>query len=83
MKQTKFESGIEVFMNYASGFVIAWSVYAFIVLPNEALQQSAFWVTVIYTIVSVVRSYLWRRFFNAGLHRAAHAIAVRVFSFSK
>lgn len=78
MNQTKLESAIEVFANYASGFLLAWSVYTYLVIPSPSLQQSAFWVTSLFTLVSVVRTYLWRRFFNAGLHTAVHKLVKRV-----
>lgn len=69
MKQTKFESWLEVFFNYASGFIIAYFVYARIILPYPYINDSPFLVTSIFTLVSVCRSYLWRRFFNKGLHK--------------
>ena len=72
MNQTKVESLIEVFFNYLSGFIIAYLTYEWIVIPTPWLAASAFWVTSLFTLVSVVRTYLWRRFFNAGLHRAVH-----------
>ena len=70
MHQSRIESAIEVGANYASGFAVAWAVYAHIVIPNPQLQTSPFWVTVLFTVVSVTRTYLWRRFFNAQLHKA-------------
>ena len=75
MKQSRLESCIEITANYVSGFAVAWAVYAWIVLPVPWLLNSPFWVTVLFTVVSVLRSYLWRRFFNAELHVVAHQIA--------
>ena len=74
MKQSKLESKIEVFFNYLTGFLIAWAVYEFIVIPNPWLKESALMVTTLFTLVSVVRSYFWRRFFNAGLHKVVHSM---------
>ena len=79
MNQTKLESAIEVFFNYLSGFIIAYAVYAFIVMPNPWLRTSPFLVTMIFTLVSVIRSYLWRRFFNAGLHKVVHKIVTKYY----
>ena len=80
MKQSKLESGIEVFFNYASGFIIAWMTYAYIVMPVVWLKNSPFWVTVLFTVVSVIRSYLWRRFFNAELHKVIHKSVGKLFN---
>ena len=77
MNQTKLESAVEVFFNYGSGFVIALATYAYIVLPSTWLKTSPFWVTVLFTFISVFRSFLWRRFFNAGLHKATHKIVTK------
>ena len=78
MKQSRLESVLEITANYVSGFIVAYLVYEYVVLPFPALLHSAFWVTVLFTIVSVARSYIWRRFFNARLHILVHR-AVRAF----
>jgi len=74
MRQTKLESSIEIFFNYLSGFLLAWAAYAFIVIPVPGFSESPFWVTSFFTAISIVRSFFWRRFFNAGLHTAVHKI---------
>ena len=79
MNQTKLESIIEVFCNYASGFIVAYLTYAFIVMPNPWLKDSPFLVTMLFAVVSVIRSFLWRRFFNAGLHKAVHKIVTKYY----
>lgn len=71
MQQTKLISGIEVFCNYASGFLLSfvvWQTLAYLYGIDMPLHRN-FVITTIFTIVSVARSYVWRRFFNAGLHR--------------
>jgi hypothetical protein len=72
MKQTKLVSLIEVCANVTTGFVIAMCVWMFIVplfWPRMAgpLNES-FWITFIFTVASITRGYVWRRFFNAGFH---------------
>ena len=79
MDQTKLESAIEIFFNYASGFIIAYLTYAFIIIPDVELKNSPFTITVIFTIISIVRSYLWRRFFNNGLHKITHKFIGKYF----
>lgn len=74
MNQTKIESMVEMFFNYLSGFILAYLVYAVIVIPTPWLKDSAFWVTMLFTVLSVIRSYLWRRFFNAGLHKVVQRL---------
>ena len=74
MNQSKLESGLEVFFNYLSGFVIAYLTYRFAVMPYEWLRTEPAMVTMIFTVVSVGRSYFWRRFFNRGLHKVIHKV---------
>jgi hypothetical protein len=69
VSQSKAESGVEIFFNYLSGFLIAYTIYAIVIMPTPWLKDSPFLVTTIYTLVSIVRSYLWRRFFNAGSYK--------------
>ncbi len=64
--QSKRESLIEIGLNVGSGFLVAW-VMTLTVLPlfglNTTINES-FQITLIYTLVSVFRGYLWRRYFN-------------------
>jgi len=79
MNQSKLESAIEVFFNYASGFLIAYLTYAHIVMPNLGLKDSPFLVTMLFTIVSIIRTFFWRRFFNAGLHKVTNKLVTGIF----
>ena len=80
MTQTRMGSLIEACMNVLIGFVINM-VANFVILPMVGFHitpgQNVF-IGVLYTIVSVARSYVIRRWFNARLHAAAQAIAGRV-----
>lgn len=72
MKQSKAESFVEACLNTASGFVVSLIVWRWIVAP--AFNLPIGWdmnlaITGVFTVVSVARSYLWRRFFNASVHR--------------
>ena len=64
--QSKRESLMETALNVGSGFLIAW-VMTITVLPlfglNTTINES-FQITVIFTFVSILRGYLWRRYFN-------------------
>ena len=67
MRQTRMESGIEAVCNVGSGFFVALLVWQFIAAPiwgYEVTLLDNLGLTTIFTVVSVVRSYVWRRFFE-------------------
>lgn len=79
MNQTKLGSLIEACMNVLIGFSINF-VANLLILPligfHISVGQNLF-IGVLYTLVSVVRSYVIRRWFNARLHAAAIALGRR------
>ena len=80
MNQTRIGSLIEVCFNIAIGFAINWVANLYI-LPMYGFAvtgRQAFSMGLIFTVISVVRSYVIRRWFNARLHSAAVALAGRV-----
>lgn len=86
MNQTKLESFIEAFINIASGFCISLLVWIFVVIPVWELEITMFdnlVITAIYTVISIVRSYFWRRFFNAGIHKAVKSFVSNCFTFNR
>jgi hypothetical protein len=69
--QSKLVSAVEVTLNVGSGFVTAFLVWQLIANPlfgYEVTYAQNFVLTSIFTGVSLVRGYLWRRFFARGLH---------------
>ena len=60
--QTKKSSMAEIGLNTSSGFIVSFAITSFL-LPYM-VGIGAFGVTCIFTVVSLVRSYVWRRFFN-------------------
>lgn len=61
---------LEAASNTASGFLIGWGTN-WLILPLFGFKVSAsasFLMTIIFTVISVVRSYAWRRVFNK-LHK--------------
>ena len=79
--QSKAESKFEVACNIGSGAIISTVYWQIGVVPQLDLfgGYSAWWIapfiTVQFTIISVLRSYFWRRYFNARLiawYRARH-----------
>lgn len=80
MSQTRIGSLIEVCFNIAIGFAINWvanlyilPLYGFAITGGQAFSMG-----LIFTVISVVRSYIIRRWFNARLHGAALALAGKV-----
>jgi len=71
MKQTRLMSLLEVLLNIGSGFIVAMLVWHFIIpefFPRMAGPVGEnLVVTTIFTVISITRSYIWRRLFNNGL----------------
>lgn len=65
--QTKVTSLIEQILNVSSGFLIAMLVWKFLIISMLGIEhnlQRNILITAIFTVVSVVRGFLWRRLFN-------------------
>jgi len=66
--QSKLGSAAEASINIASGFVISYLTWLFVVpvfWPHLASSHgTAFGITILFTVVSWLRSYTWRRIFN-------------------
>lgn len=80
MQQTKLESLIEVVINTVIGFTVTfvgWPIAAWITGSHYTVGQQAGMVA-FFTVLSVLRGYVVRRFFNAGLHRTTVEIAARL-----
>lgn len=79
MNQTRLGSLIEAVMNVLIGFGINFAANM-LILPligfHISVGQNLF-IGVLYTIISVCRSYVIRRWFNARLHAAAQRLAGR------
>jgi len=71
--QSKKHSAMEIGLNYLSGFVIAWAAWHWGAVPIMAWltahgygePETGFIITLFFTVISVIRSYFWRRLFNA------------------
>ena len=75
MSQTKGRSLTEVVCNTVTGLVVAYFVWNYVILPYAVSQSwdmnvlvwwQVFMVNIVFTVVSVVRGYFWRRLFNRG-----------------
>jgi len=80
MNQTRIGSLIEVGINIAIGFAINW-IANMVVLPLYGFRINggqAFTMGLIFTLISVVRSYIIRRYFNARLRASAQWMEKKV-----
>lgn len=80
MNQTRLGSLIEACINVLIGFTINF-IANMLILPLIGFHITAgqnLFIGVLYTIISVARSYVVRRWFNARLHAASQALAERV-----
>lgn len=65
--QSKLGSALETILNIGSGFVLSMLIWQLIANPWFGYSVSLIeniGLTSIFTVVSITRSYLWRRFFN-------------------
>lgn len=80
MEQSKLVSFIEALLNTVIGFAVSfigWPVAA--ALTGIEYTSGQHWVVItFFTVLSVVRGYALRRFFNNGLHLVAVRLARRV-----
>jgi membrane protein implicated in regulation of membrane protease activity len=82
MNQEKIESFIEAIANNGSGFIVSVILLTYGILPlyEAGILVNPIVMTLIFTAISIIRSYLWRRFFNAGLHKFIHNFLRRIYN---
>ena len=72
MAQSKRMSAIEAVANSASGFLAGWLANLYVLPPllGVAVSSNQAWIiTAIFTVLSIVRSYIMRRIFNHWRHK--------------
>lgn len=77
MTQTKLGSLYEALINVVIGFAINF-VANLVILPMVGFHITVgqnLYIGLLYTVVSVARSYTIRRWFNAKIHAAAQRMA--------
>ena len=79
MDQSRLGSLIESLMNIAIGYGVALlsQLALFPLFDIDIPLSSNLWIGAWFTLISLVRSYVIRRWFNARLHSAAAYIAAR------
>lgn len=78
MTQTRLQSLIEALVNVALGMVISvlLSLVVYPAFGHAFTLAQNIGITVIFTVASILRSYVVRRWFNAALHRAAVRVEI-------
>lgn len=73
MNQTRLESLAEVIINVIIGWIVGLTtqLVVFPIFNIHVTFSDQFWISVVFTFVSIVRSYAIRRWFNAGIHKLA------------
>jgi len=77
MQQTKLGSLIEALMNILIGYVVAL-LSQILIFPMFDIHVSLItnlWIGAWFTVISLARSYVIRRWFNARLKMAAETLA--------
>lgn len=81
MNQTRLGSFIEAWVNVAIGFGINF-VANLVILPmfgfTSLTLENNLYIGLLYTVISVIRSYAVRRWFNAHLRSTAEVWAQRL-----
>lgn len=77
MSQTRIGSLIESLMNIAIGYGVALAsqVVIFPMFDIHVSLSANLWIGAWFTVISLARSYIIRRWFNARLHFMAEAMA--------
>lgn len=73
MNQSKLSSFVETCISTAIGFAVSYFI-TLVVLPLygfEVTHSQTFQMTMIFTVASIIRGYVVRRFFNS-LNRSIH-----------
>lgn len=85
MNQTKLESLLESIVNILIGYVVALlsQLIIFPIVGIDAPLSTNLIIGFWFTAISLARSYVIRRWFNAGLHKASVLTAKRLIKWSK
>lgn len=65
--QSKWDSFIEQCLNVFSGYVLSFLLWVWVIvpiwqIPVDMYESAA--INLVFTVVSVIRGYIWRRYFN-------------------
>ena len=72
MAQSKIASGLEASANTLSGYFISLALWMYIAGPffgYEVTLDKGIGLTLLFTVTSLIRSYVWRRWFTLSINR--------------
>jgi hypothetical protein len=77
MNQSRLESLVESIVNILIGYGVALlsQIAIFPMFSIHVPLSTNLWIGAWFTVISLARSYIVRRFFNARLHRASISFA--------
>lgn len=80
MNQTKIGSLVESGINILIGYFVALAsqLVLFPMFDIHITLQTNLWIGLWFTVISLIRSYVIRRWFNARLHKLSMQIASEV-----
>lgn len=80
LMQSRLQSFIESLMNIAIGYGVALAsqLVLFPLFDIHIPLSSNLWIGAWFTVISLVRSYIIRRWFNARMHQAAMNLAAKL-----
>lgn len=78
LTQSKIETFIETSLNIGSGFILSLLTWIYIVpltgiMEIESKMYQGLALTSLFTVVSLARTYIWRRIFNHRLKKRVHS----------
>jgi len=81
MQQSKLESLLEACASTAVGFVVSFGLWQVVgpMMGYAVTTGDNLIITSIFTVASIARSFVMRRFFNAGLHRVINSFVRRLY----
>ena len=79
MNQTKLESLLESIVNIIIGYTVALAsqLLIFPMVDINVPLSTNLWIGLWFTLISLTRSYVIRRWFNAGLHKMVASVVMR------
>jgi hypothetical protein len=82
--QTRITSLVEVCLNVAIGFAVSMTAWPFVgaLYDIPYSYSSHIGITIIFTVLSISRGYIVRRFFANGLHHASVELGKKIYAYT-
>ena len=79
--QSRVESFVENLLSTGSGFILAYLSWLYlipVVFEIETNPAQGLGITTFFTVLSIARGFLWRRYFNGRVRKRIHKWYVNV-----